>query len=332
MIEFFSAPALGYPLWVWLMFMSGVLALLAFDLGILQKGGREIGVRDSLKLSAMYIGIGLAFGGWVWWYRGADAGVQYLTGYLLEKSLSLDNVFVISLIFGSMAIPRAYQHRVLFWGILGAIAMRALMIGAGAALVAEFQWVLLAFGAFLLWAGLKMLFAGDEEGKPLVEQKFYQWLRRRMKLTPALHGNAFLVRGEKHGLAKGWWATPLLLTLILVEAADLVFAVDSIPAIFAVTQDPFLVYTSNIFAILGLRALYFALAAMVHRFHYLKYALALVLVLIGVKVGLVYLHDAGLVAFKLPTAWSLLATVSLLAGGIVYSLYRTRSVPVDGTN
>ncbi|WP_201282295.1 TerC family protein [Chromobacterium phragmitis] len=332
MIEFFSAPALGYPLWVWLMFMSGVLALLAFDLGILQKGGREIGVRDSLKLSAMYIGIGLAFGGWVWWYRGADAGVQYLTGYLLEKSLSLDNVFVISLIFGSMAIPRAYQHRVLFWGILGAIAMRALMIGAGAALVAEFQWVLLAFGAFLLWAGLKMLFAGDEEGKPLVEQKFYQWLRRRMKLTPALHGNAFLVRGEKHGLAKGWWATPLLLTLILVEAADLVFAVDSIPAIFAVTQDPFLVYTSNIFAILGLRALYFALAAMVHRFHYLKYALALVLVLISVKVGLVYLHDAGLVAFKLPTAWSLLATVSLLAGGIVYSLYRTRSVPVDGTN
>ncbi|AXE32494.1 hypothetical protein DK842_00455 [Chromobacterium phragmitis] len=331
-MEFFSAPALGYPLWVWLMFMSGVLALLAFDLGILQKGGREIGVRDSLKLSAMYIGIGLAFGGWVWWYRGADAGVQYLTGYLLEKSLSLDNVFVISLIFGSMAIPRAYQHRVLFWGILGAIAMRALMIGAGAALVAEFQWVLLAFGAFLLWAGLKMLFAGDEEGKPLVEQKFYQWLRRRMKLTPALHGNAFLVRGEKHGLAKGWWATPLLLTLILVEAADLVFAVDSIPAIFAVTQDPFLVYTSNIFAILGLRALYFALAAMVHRFHYLKYALALVLVLIGVKVGLVYLHDAGLVAFKLPTAWSLLATVSLLAGGIVYSLYRTRSVPVDGTN
>ncbi|AXE36893.1 hypothetical protein DK843_05735 [Chromobacterium phragmitis] len=331
-MEFFSAPALGYPLWVWLMFMSGVLALLAFDLGILQKGGREIGVRDSLKLSAMYIGIGLAFGGWVWWYRGADAGVQYLTGYLLEKSLSLDNVFVISLIFGSMAIPRAYQHRVLFWGILGAIAMRALMIGAGAALVAEFQWVLLAFGAFLLWAGLKMLFAGDEEGKPLVEQKFYQWLRRRMKLTPALHGNAFLVRGEKHGLAKGWWATPLLLTLILVEAADLVFAVDSIPAIFAVTQDPFLVYTSNIFAILGLRALYFALAAMVHRFHYLKYALALVLVLISVKVGLVYLHDAGLVAFKLPTAWSLLATVSLLAGGIVYSLYRTRSVPVDGTN
>ncbi|MEO9386928.1 TerC family protein [Chromobacterium phragmitis] len=332
MIEFFSAPALGYPLWVWLMFMSGVLALLAFDLGILQKDGREIGVKESLKLSAMYIGIGLAFGGWLWWYRGADAGVQYLTGYLLEKSLSLDNVFVISLIFGSMAIPRAYQHRVLFWGILGAIAMRALMIGAGAALVAEFQWVLLAFGAFLLWAGLKMLFAGDEEGKPLVEQKFYQWLRRRMKLTPALHGNAFLVRGEKHGLAKGWWATPLLLTLILVEAADLVFAVDSIPAIFAVTQDPFLVYTSNIFAILGLRALYFALAAMVHRFHYLKYALALVLVLIGVKVGLVYLHDAGLVAFKLPTAWSLLATVSLLAGGIVYSLYRTRSVPVDGTN
>ncbi|QND84339.1 Integral membrane protein TerC [Chromobacterium vaccinii] len=332
MIDFLTAPALGYPLWTWLAFLAGVLALLAFDLGILQKDGREIGVRDSLKLSAFYIGIGLAFGGWVWWYRGADAGVQYFTGYLLEKSLSLDNVFVISLIFGSMAVPRALQHRVLFWGILGAILMRALMIGAGAALVAEFQWVLLLFGIFLLWAGLKMLFSGDEEATPLTEQKFYQWLRRRMRLTPELHGNAFLVRGERHGLGKGWWATPLLLTLILVESADLVFAVDSIPAIFAVTQDPFLVYTSNIFAILGLRALYFALAAMVHRFHYLKYALALVLVLIGVKVGLVYLYDAGLVAFKLPTAWSLLATVSLLAGGIGYSWHRTRQEPHSGTN
>ncbi|MGC0154482.1 TerC family protein [Chromobacterium vaccinii] len=324
MIDFLTAPALGYPLWIWLAFLTGVLALLAFDLGVLQRDGREIGVRDSLKLSAFYIGVGLAFGGWVWWYRGADAGVQYLTGYLLEKSLSLDNVFVISLIFGSMAVPRAYQHRVLFWGILGAIVMRALMIGAGAALVAQFQWILLVFGAFLLFAGLKMLFAADDEAKPLSEQKFYQWLRRRMRLTPDLHGSAFLVRGERHGLAKGWWATPLLLTLILVESADLVFAVDSIPAIFAVTQDPFLVYTSNIFAILGLRALYFALAAMVHRFHYLKYALALVLVLIGVKVGLVYLHDVGLVAFKLPTAWSLLATVGLLGGGVFYSLYRTR--------
>ncbi|QEL57860.1 TerC family protein [Chromobacterium paludis] len=329
-MEFFTAPALGYPLWVWLMFMSGVLALLAFDLGVLQKDGREIGVKESLKLSAMYIGIGLAFGGWVWWYRGADAGVQYLTGYLLEKSLSLDNVFVISLVFGSMAVPRAYQHRVLFWGILGAIVMRALMIGAGAALVAQFQWVLLLFGAFLLLAGLKMLFSADDEPTPLEEQGLYRWLRGRLRLTPGLIGNAFLVRGEKHGLAKGWWATPLLLTLILVEAADLVFAVDSIPAIFAVTQDPFLVYTSNIFAILGLRALYFALAAMVHRFHYLKYALALVLVLIGVKVGLVYLHDVGLVAFKVPTALSLLLTVSLLGGGVGYSLYRTRQVGEDG--
>ncbi|OHX11730.1 hypothetical protein BI347_16850 [Chromobacterium sphagni] len=326
-MEFLMSPALGYPLWVWLMFLLGVLALLAFDLGVLQKDGREIGVKDSLRLSAFYIGIGLLFGGWVWWYRGADAGVQYFTGYLLEKSLSLDNVFVISLIFSSMAVPRVYQHRVLFWGILGAIAMRALMIGAGAALVAQFQWVLLLFGVFLLAAGLKMLLSADDEAKPLSEQRFYQWLRRHMRLTPALHGNAFLLRGETHGMARGWWATPLLLTLILVESADLVFAVDSIPAIFAVTQDPFLVYTSNIFAILGLRALYFALSAMVHRFHYLKYALALVLVLIGVKVGLVYLHDAGLVAFKIPTLLSLLLTVLLLSGGIAYSWHKTRRVP-----
>ncbi|UTH74326.1 TerC family protein [Chromobacterium sp. IIBBL 290-4] len=322
-MEWLVSAMAGYPLWVWLMFMGGVLALLAFDLGVLQKDGREIDVKQSLKLSAFYIGVGLAFGGWVWWYRGADAGVQYLTGYLLEKSLSLDNVFVISMIFGSMAVPRAYQHRVLFWGILGAIVMRAVMIGAGAALVSSFHWVLPLFGAFLLIAGLKMLFSGDEDSKPLAEQGLYRWLSRRMRLTAGLHGNAFAVRGEKHGLAAGWWATPLLLTLILVESADLVFALDSIPAIFAVTQDPFLVYTSNIFAILGLRALYFALAAMVHRFDYLKYALSLVLVLIGVKVGLAYFHDAGWIGFKLPTEWSLILTMLLLGGGVLVSWLKT---------
>lgn len=323
MIEALSGVFLGYPVWVWLMFIAGVLALLAFDLGVLQRDGKEIGVKQSLKLSAFYIAIGLAFGVWVWWYRGADASLQYFTGYLLEKSLSLDNVFVISLIFSSMAIPRAYQHRVLFWGILGAIVMRALMIGLGSALVMEFQWILLVFGAFLLAAGLKMLVSDDEQ-TPLAEQGLYRWLSSHFRFSKDLYGNQFLVRGEKHGLAAGWWATPLLLALILVESADLVFAVDSIPAIFAVTQDPFLVYTSNIFAILGLRALYFALAAMVHRFHYLKYALALILVFIGVKVGLVYLHDIGWVAFKIPTLLSLLVTVGMLAGGIGYSLYRTR--------
>ncbi|MDH0343652.1 TerC family protein [Chromobacterium haemolyticum] len=322
-MEWLSAGFAGYPLWVWLMFMAIVLALLAFDLGVLHKEEKEIGVKESLMLSAFYIGVGLAFGGWIWWYQGADAGMQYLTGYVVEKSLSMDNVFVMSLIFSSLAVPRLYQHRVLFWGILGVIVMRALMIGLGAALVAQFQWVLVLFGLFLIATGVKMLFSDDEHA-PIQENRMYQWLRGHLRLTSDLHGKQFLVRGEKHGLARGWWATPLLLALIMVESADLVFAVDSIPAIFAITQDPFLVYTSNIFAILGLRALYFALAAMVHRFHYLKYALSLVLVLIGVKVGLVFFNDAGWVTFKIPTAWSLAATLGLLLAGVLYSLHKTR--------
>ncbi len=317
----------GYPLWVWLMFAGIVGALLAFDLGVLHKDDHEIGVAESLKLSAFYIAMGLAFGGWVWWYKGGDAGMQYLTGYLVEKSLSMDNIFVMSLIFTGMAVPRQYQHRVLFWGILGVIVLRALMIGLGAVLVAEFKWVLVIFGLFLIVTGAKMLLSKEEAHPSLEDNRLYQWLRGHLRLTPTLHGSHFLVRGEQHGLKKGWWATPLLLTLMLVESADLVFAVDSIPAIFAITQDPFLVYTSNIFAILGLRALYFALAAMVHRFEYLKYALAVVLVFIGVKVGLVYLNDIGLVSWHIPTGLSLAVTLGLLFGGVLFSLHKTRKDP-----
>ncbi|WP_024302695.1 TerC family protein [Pseudogulbenkiania sp. MAI-1] len=315
---------IGYPLWVWLMFMTLVVALLAFDLGVLHKDQHEISVKESLKLSAFYIAMGLAFGGWIWWYRGSDAGMQYFTGYLIEKSLSMDNIFVMSLIFTSLAVPRIYQHRVLFWGILGVIVMRAVMIGLGAALVAEFQWMLVIFGLFLVATGVKMLFA-DDEHPSLEKNRMYRWLKGHMRLTPTLHEQHFWVRGEQHGLARGWWATPLLLALIMVESADVVFAVDSIPAIFAITQDPFIVYTSNIFAVLGLRALYFALAAMVHRFHYLKYALSLVLVFIGSKVGLVYLHDIGWTSFKIPTALSLSVTFGLLLSGVLFSLYKTRN-------
>ncbi|AXK39896.1 TerC family protein [Crenobacter cavernae] len=322
-MEWLSGMFIGYPVWVWLMFMGLVVALLAFDLGVLHKNQHEIGVKESLKLSAFYIAMGVAFGGWLWWYRGADTGMQYFTGYLIEKSLSMDNVFVISLIFGSLAVPRLYQHRVLFWGILGVIVMRAVMIGLGAALVAEFQWMLAVFGLFLAATGVKMLLA-DDQPMSLEKNRAYQWLRSHLRLTPTLHEQHFWVRGEKHGLAKGWWATPLLLALIMVESADVVFAVDSIPAIFAITQDPFIVYTSNIFAVLGLRALYFALAAMVHRFHYLKYALSVVLVFIGAKVGLVYLHDNDLVDFHIPTGLSLLVTFSLLLSGVLFSLYKTR--------
>ncbi|MCS6117754.1 TerC family protein [Shewanella baltica] len=327
-MEFFTTLFVGYPLWVWLMFFGFVLALLAFDLGVLHKEQHEITVAESLKLSAFYICMGLLFGAWLWWYKGSTAGMEYLTGYLIEKSLSMDNVFVIALIFSSLGIPRLYQHRVLFWGILGVIVLRAIMIGLGAVLVAQYQGVLVLFGLFLIFTGVKMLFSNDEHSD-IQDNKFYKWLRTKMRFTPTLHKEKFWVRGEDHQLSKGWWATPLFLALMLVETADLVFAVDSIPAIFAITQDPFIVYTSNIFAILGLRALYFALAAMVHRFEYLKYALSVVLVFIGVKVGLVYFNHEGIVDFTIPTALSLGVTFGLLVAGVLFSLWKTRGQEID---
>lgn len=319
-------PFIGYPLWTWLMFLTFVAMLLAFDLGFLNKGQQEISVRQSLRMSAFYIAMGLAFGAWLWWYKGAASGMQYLSGYLIEKSLSMDNVFVISLIFSSLSVPRQYQHRVLFWGILGVLVLRGLMIGLGTALIMQFQWMLLVFGLFLLVTGVKMLCTNDE-APTLDDNRLYGWLRRHLRLTPSLQQQHFWVRGERHGLAPGWWATPLLLALIMVETADAVFAVDSIPAIFAVSQDPFIVFTSNIFAVLGLRALYFALAAMVHRFHYLKYALALVLMFIGVKVGVGYLNQQDWIDFHIPTGLSLATTFGLLLGGVLFSLYKTRGEP-----
>lgn len=309
---------MGKPAWIWAVFIGIVIALLVFDLGVLHREQREIGVRESLLLSAGYLTAGLLFGTWVWWYLGADSGMAYYTGFLIEKSLSMDNVFVIALIFGFLGIPRLYQHRVLFWGILGVIVLRALMIGLGAVLVQEFAWILYVFGGFLVITGVKMWFAADEE-PDIANNPLLKFLRRHMRVTDGLRGNAFVVR-EPHP-ATGQpvlWATPLLLALVLVETADLIFAVDSVPAIFAITTDPFIVYTSNIFAILGLRALYFALAAMIHRFYYLKYALALVLVFIGAKIFLV-----GIVG-KIPAVVSLSVTLGLIAGGVLYSLWKTR--------
>jgi tellurite resistance protein TerC len=310
----------GKPAWLWLAFIGIVVALLAFDLGVLHKEDKEIGIRESLLLSAGYIGMGLAFGGWVWWLLGAESGMQYYTGFVIEKSLSMDNVFVIAMIFGFFAIPRELQHRVLFWGIMGVIVLRAIMIGVGAALVSEFAWVLYVFGAFLLITGIKMLFVED---KPLDLQNnpLLKWMRGHMNVTDQLHGNQFWVKlpDPKNPAKLARFATPMLLALVLIEFADLIFAVDSVPAIFAITTDPFIVYTSNIFAILGLRALYFALAAMIHRFKYLKVALALVLVFIGAKILLV-----GVVG-HLPPAVSLGVTFALLAGGVIFSLIKTRS-------
>ncbi|RZJ43066.1 MAG: TerC family protein [Brevundimonas sp.] len=315
----FLAEWLGKPAWMWLAFMSVVLALLVLDLGVLHRDQHEIGVRESLLLSAMYIAIALIFGGWLWWELGRQSGIEYLTGFAIEKSLAMDNVFVIAMIFGYFAIPRALQHRVLFWGILGVIVLRALMIGAGAALVSQYGWVLYIFAAFLIFTGIKMFFAGeghsDVGANPLVK-----WMRRRLRVTDALHGQKFFVRQPDARGRMVLWATPMFLALVMIEIADVIFAVDSVPAIFAITTDPYIVYTSNIFAILGLRALYFALAAIIHRFAYLKQALAVLLVFIG---GNIFVADL-LGWEKFPAEWSLAITGLILAGGVVWSLWKTR--------
>jgi tellurite resistance protein TerC len=325
MLEWLQTPWLGQATWLWLAFAGVVVTLLVLDLGVLHKSDREIGVRESLVMSAFYISVALLFGAGVWWQLGSQAGTEYITGFLIEKSLSMDNVFVIAMVFSALAIPRHLQHRVLFWGILGVIVLRAILIGLGAALVHEFAWILYLFGLFLVFTGVKMWFAA-EHTPSLEDSKVLKWLRGHLRVTEKLEGNAFFVtRPDPVSGQPVRWVTPLFIALCLVELMDLVFAVDSVPAIFAITSDPFIVYTSNIFAILGLRALYFALAAMVHRFTYLKYALALVLVFIGSKIFLV-----GIIG-KIPAAISLGVTFGLILGGVLVSLWKTRNEPpIDG--
>ena len=318
-MEFLYLAWLGKPLWMWLAFLGIVALLLTLDLGVLHRKQREIGARESLLLSAFYITLGLGFGGWVWWYMGPAAGMNYLTGFVIEKSLAMDNVFVIAMIFTYFAVPREYQHRVLFWGILGVIVLRAIMIGLGATIVSQFGWVLYIFAAFLIVTGVKMWLFADRE-YDVGSSPVLRWVRKRFNVTDRLHGNRFWVREASARTGKpAWFMTPLFLSLAMVEVVDVVFAVDSVPAIFAITTDPFIVYTSNIFAVLGLRALYFALAAMVHRFHYLKYALAVLLVFIGSKI---FVADALGLA-KVPPAVSLSITFAILTAGVLYSLWRT---------
>lgn len=323
-MEFLFTDLLGTPAWFWLAFLGLVAALTAFDLGILHKEDREMGIGESLKLSAFYIGVALLFGTWVWYARGPEPGMQYFTGFFIEKALSIDNVFVISLIFTYFAIPPKYQYRALLWGILGVIVLRGLMIAGGAALVNEAYWVLYLFAAFLIVTGVKMFFAGDQP-MDVANNPAVRFISTHMPVTRELHGQRFFARvpdGQTGKLVIA--ATPLFLALVVINLADLVFAVDSVPAIFAITTDTFIVYTSNIMAILGLRALYFALAAMVHRFHYLKYALAAVLVFIGAKI---FVADFWLGGDKFPPAISLGVTFALIAAGIAYSLWKTRGEP-----
>jgi len=315
---FFTGDFLGKAVWLWFMFLIVVGALLAFDLGVLHKEDKELGVGESLVLSAFYIGIAIVFGAWLWWSMGAKSGMEYFTGYALEKALSIDNVFVISLIFTYFSIPSKYQYRALLWGILAVLVLRGIMIALGAALVQQYEWVLYIFGAFLIATGVKMLFLGESE-QDVSKNSIVRFLSKRMRVTSELHGANFFVRKPDPQTGQMVrFATPLFLALVVINVADLVFAVDSVPAIFAITTDTYIVFTANIMAILGLRALYFALAAMVHRFEYLKYALAIVLVFIGAKIFW------NQIVGKVDPSISLGVTLALIAGGVLYSLWKTR--------
>jgi tellurite resistance protein TerC len=306
---------------MWAIFVFIVLFLLAFDLGILHKNNREIGIKESLYTSLGYIVIAVLFGAWIWFDQGAQKGAEYLTGFAIEKSLALDNIFLISLIFTYFAIPRKYQYRILFWGIVGVIILRALLIALGAALIANFAWVLYLFAVFLIFTGIKMFFIIDNlpdiQSNPVL-----RFIRLHFNVTNEIRGPEFFVKfkeGENNNQSK-WYITPLFLALILIECMDLIFAVDSVPAILAITTDTYIVYTSNIFAVLGLRALYFALDALIVRFKYLKYALAILLIFIGSKIFIAELLNM----VKFPPILALSITFSILAVGVIYSMYKTR--------
>jgi len=330
---------LGMPVWIWLAFVTAVITIMAIDLGLLHKEAHTPTFRESATLAGVCMTIGFSFSAVVWWlyYHGYAVSLDeqiasaatpaarawtawelYVTGWVVEQTLAFDNVFVMAMIFAYFAVPSQYQHRVLFYGILGVIVLRAIMIGLGAALVHQFGWVLYIFSAFLIFTGVKMLIMADQ--KPDLENNpVLLWMRKHLRVTKEFHGQKFIVRqpDEKTGKPVLWF-TPLFLALVLIEFADVIFAVDSIPAIFAITQDPFIVYTSNIFAILGLRALYFVLSTMVDRFHYLKYALALVLIFVGAKIFVQRFIG------KISPEISLSVTVAILAGGIIFSLWKTR--------
>ncbi len=311
-MAFIDTLVMGKPAWMWAIFMTIVVILLALDLGLFHRKAREIGVRESLLLSAFYITIGLAFGAWVWVNVGPTSGKEYLTGFLVEKMLSMDNIFVMSLIFTYFGIPRLYQHRVLFYGILGVILLRGIVIALGAWLVASFHWVLYIFALLLIFTGIKMLLPGDDE-PDIEDNPALKIMRRFLRITPKLHGQRFFIRQPDDTTCKiVTWVTPLFVAMILIEIVDVIFALDSIPAIFA---------------ILGLRALYFALAAVIDRFAYLKPALAMILVFIGSKIFVADLAGWE----KFPASVSLSVTVALIAGGILYSLWRTQRDPAPPT-
>jgi tellurite resistance protein TerC len=302
--------SIGTPL-LWIGFNLFVLALLAIDLGVFHRKAHVVSVKEAAIWSAVWISLSLLFNLGLYFWLGSEVALQFFTGYVIEKSLSVDNIFVFVLIFSAFAVPAVYQHRVLFWGILGALVMRGTLIVAGAALIEQFHWIIYVFGAFLIFTGVRMALHRDEEIHP-ENNPLLNILRRRLPVTETYEKDHFWVRR-----AGKLMITPLLLVLVLVESTDLIFAVDSIPAIFAVTTDPFIVYTSNVFAILGLRSLYFLLAGVIDKFHYLKLGLSAVLTFVGVKMVIVDFY-------KIPTPVSLSVIVGLLAIAVVASLVRAR--------
>jgi tellurite resistance protein TerC len=299
------------PLWAWAAVLAVIVAMLAVDL-FAHRDAHVVTVREAALWSALWVALGLGFGAVVWTAYGAEAGTQYYAGYLVEKSLAVDNVFVFALIFTYFAVPREYQHRVLFYGVLGALVFRAVFIAGGLVLIENFAWILYVFGAFLVWTGWKMWRLRDTHPDP-GRSPVLRLVKRLLPTTDRYHGQRFWVKE-----AGRWVATPLFVVLVLVEFTDIVFAVDSIPAIFAITTEPFLVFTSNAFAILGLRAMYFLLADLMHRFVHLKAGLAAILVFVGIKMLLLDL-------WKVPTWLSLGVIASCLTVAVVASLRATRS-------
>ena len=296
-------------LFLWVVFNVFVLGILALDLLVLHRKAHAVSLREAAAWSCAWVSLALIFGLGVYFFRGAEKGLEFLTGYVIEWSLSVDNLFVFLVIFSYFAVPAVYQHRVLFWGILGALVLRATFIATGTALLANFHWMIYVFGGFLIFTGIKLLFAGEEKIEP-EKNPAVLLVRRFMKVTPDYEGQRFFIR--RHGKL---WATPLFLVLVVVETTDVIFAVDSIPAIFAITLDPFIVYTSNVFAILGLRALFFLLAGVMEMFHYLRVGLSFVLCFVGAKMLIVDFY-------KIPIGVSLGAVGGILLLSILASMLR----------
>ncbi len=300
------------PLMWWVAFNAFVISMLALDLGVFHRKAHAVSMKEALGWSVVWIAMAMVFNVWIWHQMGPQKGVEFLTGYLIEKSLSVDNVFVFAVLFTFFGIPAQYQHRVLFWGIFGALVLRAAMIFAGAALIANFSWIIYVFAALLVFTGIKMI-KGEHEAIDPEKNIAIRLLRRFMPVTKEFHGQKFFVRNN--GVLT---ATPLFAVLLCIEMTDVIFAVDSIPAIFAITQDTFIVYTSNVFAILGLRALYFALSGLLPYFHFLKYGLGIILIFVGAKMSLAH------TTWKIDTLVSLAVVAGILALSVVASVVHRR--------